>query len=330
MGAMNLVLDEVQSKFGISETTAGSLFSGLLSLINQQNGGVSAFLDRFKSAGFGDSVSSWLGGSAKALIPGQVEAVLGSSTISNLAAKAGVPVATASSAVAFMLPKLVQNLAPGGSTPSRLPAEFMSYISGPTAAVASGARQAAYAAEGVAQRSGVARFLWPLLALLATAILGIWLWNRSGSTQTAVFNAEEQVRLAAQKATAALASLKPGFTAGDLVGALNFDVINFAAGSAQIPADSYDFLNKAAVVIKMAPQGTVIEIGGDTDNTGDTASNLQLSQQRADAVRDYLVKQGVDPSALVAKGYGDTKPVAANDTEEGKFRNRRIQFSVAQ
>jgi outer membrane protein OmpA-like peptidoglycan-associated protein/uncharacterized protein YidB (DUF937 family) len=329
MGALTLVLDEVQNRFGISEAKAGSLLSGLLSLISQQSGGVSGFLDRFKSAGLGDTVSSWLGGSAKALIPEQVESVLGSGTISNLAAKAGVPAATASSAVAFMLPKLVQSLAPGGAIPSRLPAEFMSYITGPTAAVAAGARQAAHAVEGAAERSGIARFLWPLLALLAVAILGLWLWNRSGSTQTAVFNAEEQVRLAAQKATAALASLKPGFTAGDLVGALNYDVINFATGSAQIPADNYDFLNKAAVVIKMAPSGTVIEIAGNTDNTGDSASNLQLSQQRADSVRDYLVKQGVDPSVLVAKGYGDTKPVAANDTEEGKFRNRRIQFSVA-
>lgn len=327
MGAINVVLNEVQNRFGISETKASSLLSGLLSLINQQNGGVSGFLDRFKSAGFGGSVSTWLTGSARALVPEQVESVLGSSTISNLAARAGVPAAAASSAIAFMLPKLVQSLAPGGSIPSQLPAELMSYISRPTAAVASGARQAAFEVEGVDQRSGVARFLWPLLALLAVALLGIWLWNRSGST---VFNAEEEVQLAAQKATAALASLRPGFTAADLVGALNFDVINFATGSAEIPADNHDFLNKAATAIKMAPQGTLIEIAGNTDNTGDTASNLQLSQQRADAVRNYLVTQGVAPSALLAKGYGDTRPVAANDTEEGKFRNRRIQFSVAQ
>jgi OmpA-OmpF porin, OOP family len=51
-------------------------------------------------------------------------------------------------------------------------------------------------------------------------------------------------------------------------------------------------------------------------------------QQRAEAVRYYLIQQGVAPSALIAKGYGDTRPSASNDTEEGKFRNRRIEFTV--
>jgi OOP family OmpA-OmpF porin len=72
----------------------------------------------------------------------------------------------------------------------------------------------------------------------------------------------------------------------------------------------------------------VLEIAGHTDNSGDSASNLALSQQRADSVRNYLVQQGVAPGMLVAKGYGDTRPVASNDTDEGKFRNRRIEFTV--
>jgi outer membrane protein OmpA-like peptidoglycan-associated protein/uncharacterized protein YidB (DUF937 family) len=329
MNAMNLVINVVQSEFGISATKAGSLLSGLLSLMNQQNGGVSGFFDRFKNAGFGGSISSWLSGSTRTLVPEQVESVLGGSTISNLASKAGVPVATASSVVAFLMPKLVQSLALGGSIPSSLPAEFKSYLTGSAGAVTADTRQAGSAMERVAERNGIARYLWPLLALLAIPIIGIWFWNRSESTQTAVFNAEQQVRLAAQKATAALGALKPGFTAGDLVGALNYDIINFDSGSAQIPADSYDFLNRAANAFKMAPTGAVVEIGGHTDNTGDAALNLQLSQQRADAVRDYLIKQGATPSALVARGYGDTKPIVSNDAEEGKFRNRRIEFSVA-
>ena len=71
-----------------------------------------------------------------------------------------------------------------------------------------------------------------------------------------------------------------------------------------------------------------MEIGGHTDNSGDPASNVTLSQQRADAVRAYLIQQGVDANALVTKGYGDSKPVASNETDEGKFRNRRIEFSL--
>ena len=73
---------------------------------------------------------------------------------------------------------------------------------------------------------------------------------------------------------------------------------------------------------------TVIEIDGHTDNTGDAASNLTLSQQRAEAVRVYLIQQGADGNMLVAKGFGDTMPIAPNETEEGKFRNRRIEFVV--
>jgi outer membrane protein OmpA-like peptidoglycan-associated protein len=73
----------------------------------------------------------------------------------------------------------------------------------------------------------------------------------------------------------------------------------------------------------------VIEVAGHTDNSGDPSSNLQLSQQRAAAVRDYLISQGVAPTSLVAKGYGDTRPVGSNDTDEGKFHNRRIEFTIA-
>jgi outer membrane protein OmpA-like peptidoglycan-associated protein/uncharacterized protein YidB (DUF937 family) len=322
MGALDLVMNEVQSRFGISETKAGSLVAGLLSFITQQNGGISGFFDRFKSAGLGELLSAWTSGTTRNITTDQVENVLGSNTVSSLASKAGLSTATASSVLAFVLPKLIQSIAPGGAIPTRLPSELMSYITGPTAAVAAGTRQAVYAAE----RSGIGRYLLPLLAVLAAILLGVWLWSRGGGN--AAFNAADQVRMASQKATAALASLKPGFNAQDLVGALNLEIVNFATGSAQIPAENQEFLNKAAVVIRSAPSGTVIEVGGHTDNTGDSAANLQLSQQRADAVRDYLVRQSVDASALTSKGYGDTRPIASNDTDEGKFRNRRIEFSV--
>jgi OOP family OmpA-OmpF porin len=122
--------------------------------------------------------------------------------------------------------------------------------------------------------------------------------------------------------------LKPGFTANDLAGALNLEVINFASGSDQIPPDSERVLNQAALAIKKAPSGTVLEVAGHTDSTGDNALNETLSRQRAESVRGYLVNQGVDPNDLVAAGYGSAKPIATNDTEEGRFHNRRIEFTV--
>lgn len=73
-----------------------------------------------------------------------------------------------------------------------------------------------------------------------------------------------------------------------------------------------------------------LNVGGHTDSTGNAAANKALSQRRAQAVVDYLVSKGVDASKLVAQGHGSENPVADNKTEEGRFKNRRIEFSVAQ
>jgi len=130
------------------------------------------------------------------------------------------------------------------------------------------------------------------------------------------------------KTETALAALHPGFTTADLLNILNQSIINFPTNSAEIPAAGKTMLQHASAAFKQLPSGTVVEIAGYTDNTGDPAANVQLSQQRADAVRAALVSSGVDPSMLVAKGYGSANPAASNDTAEGKFRNRRIEYRV--
>jgi OmpA-OmpF porin, OOP family len=136
------------------------------------------------------------------------------------------------------------------------------------------------------------------------------------------------VSAATKKTQAALLALPKGFSAADLTGILNQSIINFATNSAAIPEDSRPLLQQAASAIKELPSGTVIEVGGYTDNTGDPAANLQLSQQRADSVRAALIDAGVDPGMLVAKGYGSASPIAGNNTLEGRLQNRRIEFRV--
>jgi OOP family OmpA-OmpF porin len=69
-----------------------------------------------------------------------------------------------------------------------------------------------------------------------------------------------------------------------------------------------------------------VEIRGYTDSSGSDALNLRLSQERADAVKTYLVERGVDASRLVAKGYGEADPIANNDTPEGRTQNRRVEM----
>ncbi len=116
----------------------------------------------------------------------------------------------------------------------------------------------------------------------------------------------------------------------DLVKALNLAIIHFATGSANISADSMDVLKKAAATLKAAAPGTKVEIGGHTDNAGNPASNMKLSEARSKSVMTTLVKLGVNAAMLTAKGFGDTKPVAPNDTPEGKAQNRRMEFTLAQ
>lgn len=75
----------------------------------------------------------------------------------------------------------------------------------------------------------------------------------------------------------------------------------------------------------------VIEVAGHTDNVGSPPSNLKLSKERAEAIRQYLLQTyGLPPNVVIAKGYGDTQPIASNDTAEGREQNRRVIFKVAQ
>jgi outer membrane protein OmpA-like peptidoglycan-associated protein len=130
------------------------------------------------------------------------------------------------------------------------------------------------------------------------------------------------------KAATALTSLKTGFHANDLIDILNQSIVNFPSGGSEVPAATTALLQSAAAQIKQLAPGTVLEIAAYTDNTGDAAANVALSQQRADAVRNVLVRAGVDPSMLVAKGYGNANPIASNDLLEGRFRNRRIEYRL--
>ena len=127
---------------------------------------------------------------------------------------------------------------------------------------------------------------------------------------------------------AALIALPDPFTPEQLVNALNILIINFASNSFEVPARRYAALQKAATYIKKLPPNVTLELGGHTDNVGAAAANKTLSQNRANAVRDFLVKNGVNGSLLQTRGYGADQPRKDNGTEGGKYMNRRIQYSV--
>lgn len=472
MTILEPIINEVSEQFGL-RGKAGPLMTALLSLIsNERTGGLQGFLDQFRRAGLGETVSSWVSrGSNTPITTEQLERAIGSDTINRMASNAGVARAGAASALAYMIPRVVDLLTPEGVVPSRLPAWVSSYLSGaaprPEPARAEPIRTETVRPPTEPVRradTGGSTFL-RLLPFLALPLLGFLIYracrpepeqvgyrapvtvtptatvtptpgayvqtqpglnsrlslvnsdgrirysgvvsdeqtkqnilnqlkstfgegNISGDISVdsrargagwtsglaaalpsfkapgsevtfdgntinvggtmsenaksdtvaklksvygdgmniGAFEAATAVTEANRRASEALSSLRPGFTAEDLTRALNVTIINFPSGSAQIPRDNMPVLEQSASAIKSAPAGTVLEIGGYTDNRGNPDANRRLSQQRADSVRRFLIDKGVSSDSLVTKGYGDSNPIASNDTEEGRFRNRRIEY----
>ncbi len=481
MTIFDSLISETAEKFGLGDKADG-LLSGLLSMItSSEGGGLTGLLSKFTDAGLGDVVSSWVSGGDNREISGdQLSSVLGNDAVSGIAQKAGISSGIASTALAFMLPKVIDKLTPNGVVPTGIPEMLKSYLGGfgdvvgkgigaagnlASGAAAAGAGLSGAAGAGMAGAKQAADFAgdtaksgmsWilkvlPLLLLLGIAYLA-WrscsttpitttttvaptaapmpkvdssfqvinangkykvtavvpdektkaevlkqleatygkdkfeanitvntnakpagwlaklgdalkelkapgtefsiigsamtisglaadaanalkaklgsLFGADFSVSTKILDIGAAVKDAAAAAAGALAGLKPGFTADELVKALNLEVINFASGSNAIPKENEDLLKKSADAIKQAPAGTKLEIGGHTDSTGNAAGNDKLSAARAAAVKAFLDKAGVKADVLTAKGYGSAKAIASNDTKEGQFKNRRIEFSV--
>ncbi len=105
------------------------------------------------------------------------------------------------------------------------------------------------------------------------------------------------------------------------------NVVRFRSGSSKINKQSFGLLDKVAAIAKRC-RTTRLEVVGHTDNTGTHRANIRLSRLRAESVMTYLISRGVDPNRLLAQGFGSTNPVANNSNEEGRARNRRIEFNV--
>jgi outer membrane protein OmpA-like peptidoglycan-associated protein/uncharacterized protein YidB (DUF937 family) len=462
MAILDAVINELASKFGLG-SSATPLVREVLKLVTGAPGGFGGFLNQLKSAGLGTELLSWLGNpQAQSLLVPQVEKLFGASVLGAIAKKLGLGDGVVASATAYVLPKLIALLTPGGVIPTKLPSEVAAFLSpatpgaaphhegrheekkglgwlgsavgvlalaalawllttlfsGPQHPVQTAQAPAAVQApapkpvaapapvpaaalpsslsisndNGVVHYSGVVsdaatrqsiidqltaiygaanikgditvdgqRASAPWLSKLHDALAGLKipgleaLFNGNAISLGGIVDDVERTRLykwlaglfggdwkigalsdhfgdivtsANQKAAASLASLKPGFSAADLVSVLNLTIINFPTASAEIGPQDTALLQSAAAAIKSLPAGTVIEVEGYTDNTGSEERNVPLSQHRAEAVRKVLVDAGVTGSEVVAKGHGSANPVASNDSVEGRFRNRRIEYTV--
>jgi OOP family OmpA-OmpF porin len=108
---------------------------------------------------------------------------------------------------------------------------------------------------------------------------------------------------------------------------IELEGVYFDFDKATIKPEGKVVLNEAAALLQKHER-VVVEVGGHTDSVGSEAYNQGLSERRADAVRDYLMSKGVKASRLTARGYGESRPVASNDTEEGRAENRRVELVV--
>ncbi|MEZ4293714.1 MAG: OmpA family protein [Polyangiaceae bacterium] len=104
--------------------------------------------------------------------------------------------------------------------------------------------------------------------------------------------------------------------------------VQFATGTAKLTGNSDEILSEVASVLEQRAEITKLEVQGHTDNKGNKVGNKQLSQARAEAVLKALVKKGIAADRLSAVGYGQEVPIADNGTEEGRAKNRRVQFKI--
>ena len=104
--------------------------------------------------------------------------------------------------------------------------------------------------------------------------------------------------------------------------------IFFETGKAKLKVESQAQLDELVTILNKYPEANLV-IEGHTDNVGEDAFNLDLSQKRADAVKAYLVSKGISPARLTSIGYGESKPVADNSKSSGRAKNRRVELKTA-
>jgi len=114
---------------------------------------------------------------------------------------------------------------------------------------------------------------------------------------------------------------------GQVRGAAQRVEVHFAHGRAQLDTAGKTLIDGLIGALNVCP-GTALHVGGHSDASGQARRNLALSKRRARTVASYMIDKGIDAGRLVAIGYGDTRPVAPNDTQENRAKNRRIEVAI--
>jgi OOP family OmpA-OmpF porin len=181
------------------------------------------------------------------------------------------------------------------------------------------------------EKKGIPIWLW----LLPLLLLGAFFAYRNCGTPTVKLPTMSTLALPCGTSLSAeeggfawsLASWMLKGTDSDLPKNFVFDHLNFDTASHKLTPESQPTVDNLIAILKCWPTMQV-RLEGHTDNTGDAAANKQLSLDRANEVRDLLVTGGIDASRITTDGFGQDKPIASNDTDEGKAKNRRTELTV--
>jgi OmpA-OmpF porin, OOP family len=104
--------------------------------------------------------------------------------------------------------------------------------------------------------------------------------------------------------------------------------VQFETNSAVLKKESESLLDEVARALSDHPEIKKVRVEGHTDSRASDRYNKRLSRKRAEAVKDYLVGKGIAARRLTARGYGEEKPIADNDTDDGRYQNRRVEFTI--
>jgi len=335
------------------------LLGGVASMASTSSG-AGQLMNMLRSGGFDGSILNNLGallsdgtqtqnlmstgkGLLSSLVGDKAPAV--TSAVSNYA---GINTSSASSLLALATPivmsllgktQATQGLDAGGLA-NLLTSQKSAFLSAIPAGLASlpdmsgllGGAGTAVRSAAVAETSGTGKRLLPILLLSAVAIALLAYWKGCGSSvkqglANLTLPGGAVISVPEGSLDYNLAKFLAGGNSSELPKTFVFDNLNFNTGTTQLTPESQPTVSNLVVILKAYPSAEA-QLVGHTDNTGDAAANMKLSQDRASAVRDMLVNGGVDGNRITTAGYGQDKPVASNDTEEGRAKNRRTELVV--
>ena len=166
-----------------------------------------------------------------------------------------------------------------------------------------------------------------LIVLLVAVLSGCeTLGGKGGGADVAVEDRGTGADSGAVATGAAAGSGISGYALDDPNSPLSRRVIYFEFDSDRIKEESYELLRDIAAVIADSPNLKYVVVEGHTDSVGTEAYNLTLSRRRVESVREFLINLGIKPKTLLVKAYGEAYPIATNETDEGRSKNRRVEF----